>query len=75
MTEKILSLLRGMGRATDDPWPGGRALELDSLQIVQLHEQLEIAFDRRIKAREVTPDSFGTLDGLCALIRSKGVAP
>ncbi len=75
MRERILVLLRAMGRAVDRPWPGDRALELDSLQIVQLHEELELAFDLRIQAREVTPAAFGTLDGLCALVQSKMEAP
>jgi hypothetical protein len=48
-----------------------RRLDLASLQVVLLHEKLEAAFAIRIRAREVTPEAFDSLEALEALVRSK----
>jgi acyl carrier protein len=62
--ERIGEILADMGHEAR-----GR-LDLDSLTMVQLHERLELTFEVRIRAREITEESFETLDGLEALVSS-----
>lgn len=75
---EILELLREVDGRPYVDLSDDQALELDSLVIIQLHDRLEQRFDVRIRARELTPESFGTLGGLLALItakRSAGAGP
>ena len=62
---RVVEVLQQMGHQVHGP------LELDSLTIVQLHERLELTFDVRIRARDITPESFDTLEGLAALVSSR----
>lgn len=62
---RIVEVLQQMGHQADGP------LDLDSLTIVQLHERLELTFDVRIRARDITPQSFDTVEGLSALVSSR----
>ena len=52
--------------AGDDDTP----LELSSLQVVMLTEEIERAFDVRLGAREVTRENFATRRALRALLGS-----
>ena len=67
--QQVTAALQALGRQVpaDDHAP----LDLDSLTIVTLHERLELMFGIRVRAREVTPDVFGSVQGLVRLVRSK----
>ena len=43
-------------------------LELSSFAMVVLVEELEDAFDLRIKATQVIPENFGSVAGIVALV-------
>lgn len=68
---RIATLLRELGRELPASWPGDQPLELDSLTVVMLHGRLEEEFAVRIRAREVVPERFGSLDALVTLVASK----
>lgn len=74
LRDRVLRLLSDLGSlpATDDA-----PLGLDSLAVVTLHGRLEDELGLRLRAREVTRESFGTLDGLLTLLGRKleGGAP
>ena len=66
--ETIVDAMVGLGRPIDVSFPGTAPLDLESIEVVMLHDVLEQAFDLRIPASRVTPASFATLDGLVALV-------
>ena len=66
--ETIVDAMMGLGRPIDASHPGAAPLDLESLEVVMLHDVLEQAFDVRIPASRVTPSSFATLDSLVALV-------
>ena len=42
---------------------------LDSLDIVTLVTELNVAFDIRIPATEILPDRFNSVDAMCDMVR------
>ena len=52
---------------SDDEAP----LEIDSLSLIQLVEELEIAFDLRVLPSEATPAHFGAIAKVVAFVRGK----
>jgi acyl carrier protein len=66
--ETILDAMMGLGRPIDGSHSGTAPLDLESLEVVMLHDVLEQAFEVRIPASRVTPASFATLDSLVALV-------
>lgn len=52
------------------------ALELDSLDVVLIHDAIEEAFGIRLRARDVTPDAFATIANLTRVVeRAIGSGP
>ena len=64
----LLEVLADIGRPLGSDWSPDRPLELESLEVVLVHEQIEAIFDLRVPAREVTPEAFATLQSLEALV-------
>jgi acyl carrier protein len=55
----------------DAPERDDTPLKLDSLTLVQLVEALEDACAIRIGAREVTPESFASIDAIVRFLETK----
>jgi acyl carrier protein len=66
--DTIRDLMTALGKPLDAGWPGERPLDLESIEVIMLHDALEQALDVRIPAALVTPDAFATLDTLTALV-------
>ena len=64
----LLEVLADIGKPLAIDWPPDRPLELESLEVVLVHEQIETNFELRVPAREVTPEAFATLHSLEALV-------
>ena len=45
---------------------------LDSLDVVTLVTDINAEYKIDIGAEDITPESFNTIDGICALIRARG---
>ncbi|MFO0662799.1 MAG: acyl carrier protein [Polyangiaceae bacterium] len=54
------------------PEQAGATLEIDSLSLIQLVEELEVAFDIRVLPSEASPANFGTVERLVAFVEGKG---
>ena len=52
--------------ATDDA-----PLDVDSLSLIQLVEELEIAFDLRVLPSEASPENFGSVARILAFVGAK----
>lgn len=65
---KIVELLSAYCTVSnDDEAP----LEIDSLSLIQLVEELEISFDLRVLPSEAVPANFGTVSRMVAFVRGK----
>ena len=58
---EIRELLSQRGGAPED---ASAPLDLPSLEVILLAEDLEARFDLRVKATDLSPENFGTLRGL-----------
>ncbi|HJK92017.1 MAG TPA: acyl carrier protein [Polyangiaceae bacterium LLY-WYZ-15_(1-7)] len=56
------------------PADGAAPLEVESLVLVQIAEDLEARFDFVLRGRELTPEHFGSVAAIVAFVRTK-VAP
>lgn len=65
---KIVELL---GAYCTVPQDDDTALELDSLSLIQLVEELEVAFAVRVLASEASPANFGSIGHIVAFVRGK----
>lgn len=54
----------------DCPPGNGDPLDLDSLTLVQLVEELEMRFDLRVRPTQVTAEHFGTIAAVTAFVRT-----
>jgi hypothetical protein len=66
--DEILSLLGVPHGAEDDP------LELTSLQVLMLVEEIEASASFVLPAKEIRRDAFGTRRALRAFLASKGLS-
>ncbi len=62
--EKVRELVAGYAEVTADDAP----LELDSLSMVQLAEDLEAEFDFVLRADDLEPTSFGSVAAITAFL-------
>lgn len=53
------------------PATDATALELDSLSLIQLVEDLEVAFDIRVLPSEAAPQHFGSVERMVAFVEGK----
>lgn len=53
------------------PADDAATLQLDSLSLLQLIEELELAFDLRVRASEATPEHFGSLARIVAFVEGR----
>jgi acyl carrier protein len=64
---RVRALLAELG---DVPASDDAPLELDSLRLVLLVEELEAELGVRVAARDVTPEHFGTISEIAAFLES-----
>lgn len=66
--EKIVELLSAYCAVPNAP---DAPLEIDSLSLLQLIEELEVAFGFSVRASEATSENFGSLTRIVAFVESK----
>ena len=66
---KLVEIMTEIGRPLEGDAPADRPLELESIEVVLVHDRLEEAFDIHIPAKQVTPEAFSTLAAIEALVR------
>lgn len=71
LRDTLLTLLAEAGVSLDAGADDRQPLDLESLEVVLLHDALEQRLGIRIHATEVTPDTFGSLASLEALVAAK----
>jgi acyl carrier protein len=65
---QVLSLLDEVGRPVSEDEADEAPLDLVSLEVVMLHDAIERAFDVRVPAKKVTPETFDSIASLVALV-------
>jgi len=70
---ELYEALEELGRSLEPDWIADRPLDLESIEVVMLHDALERALDVRIPAASVTPETFATVAAIEALLEE--VAP
>lgn len=69
--ERVSQLRVLLSAYVDVPEEAGAPLELDSLSMVRLIEDLEDAFGVAIRAVDATPVNFHSLESICAMLDAK----
>lgn len=71
-TSELLAKVREVVESlTDCPEDSAAPLEVDSLTLVQIVEELEMVFDLRVRPSEVVPENFGSLAALVAYVGAR----
>lgn len=74
MTEKaqLLERIREVVESLADcPEDSSAPLDVDSLTLVQIVEELEVVFDIRVRPSDVVPDNFASLAALAAYVGAR----